>query len=334
MTKILRAGVIGLGVGEQHILGYQDTGSVQVTDICDTNPCTLKNVGDRNNISGRHTDYRIVTENPEIDLVSIASHDDYHVQQAISAFNHGKHVMLEKPIALNRIDSEKLLRAQQDSGKLLTSNLVLRQSPRFKELKSWIDEGNFGDIVAIEGDYIHQILWKLTEGWRGKMDFYCVTYGGGIHMIDLMRWLIGQEVVEVSGMSNKILTSGTPYKFDDMIINLLKFEKGAIGRSMSNLGPQRPQLHALNVYGTKQTFVNDIPNAKLFKGDRPDQETIIRTPYPGVEKFDLLPDFVSAIQKNRDPAVTVTDIFRVMDICFACYDSLAAQKTIPVTYLI
>ena len=83
----------------------------------------------------------MITENPEIDIVSIASYDDHHVEQAISAFNHGKHVMIEKPIALNRIDSERLLRAQQDSGRLITSNLILRQSPRFKELKCWIDDG-------------------------------------------------------------------------------------------------------------------------------------------------------------------------------------------------
>ena len=69
-------------------------------------------------------------------------------------------------------------------------------------------------------------------------------------------------------------------------------------------------------------------------GDQSHQETTITTPYPGVDKFDLIPDFVSAIEENRQPAVPLTDIFRVMDICFACYDSLAAQRTIPVTYLI
>ena len=219
MKKNLNVGVVGLGVGEQHVVGYQQLDAISVTDICDINPRVLKDVGDRNKIFGRHSDYRMITENPEIDIVSIASYDDHHVEQAISAFNHGKHVMIEKPIALNRIDSERLLRAQQDSGRLITSNLILRQSPRFKELKSWIDDGYFGDIVAIEGDYIHQILWKLTEGWRGKMDFYCVTYGGGIHMIDLMRWLIGQEVIEVNGMGNKLLTKDTSYKFDDIIMN-------------------------------------------------------------------------------------------------------------------
>ena len=334
MKKNLNVGVVGLGVGEQHVAGYQQLEATNVTDICDINPQVLKDVGDRNKIFGRHSDYRMITENPEIDIVSIASYDDHHVEQAISAFNHGKHVMIEKPIALNRADSERLLRAQQDSGRLITSNLILRQSPRFKELKSWIEDGYFGEIVAIEADYIHQILWKLTEGWRGKMDFYCVTYGGGIHMIDLMRWLIGQEVIEVNGMGNKLLTRDTPYKFDDIIMNSLRFENGTLGRSMSNLGPQRPQIHALNVYGTKQTFINDIPHARLYNGDQSHQETTVTTAYPGIEKFDLIPDFVSAILEDRQPAISITDIFRVMDICFACYDSLEAQKTISVTYLI
>jgi len=169
MKKNLNVGVVGLGVGEQHVVGYQQLEATNVTDICDINPKVLKDVGDRNKIFGRHSDYRMITENPEIDIVSIASYDDHHVEQAISAFNHGKHVMIEKPIALNRADSERLLRAQQDSGRLITSNLILRQSPRFKELKTWIDDGYFGDIVAIEGDYIHQILWSKVFGGCNRL---------------------------------------------------------------------------------------------------------------------------------------------------------------------
>ncbi|MDA0341071.1 MAG: Gfo/Idh/MocA family oxidoreductase, partial [Proteobacteria bacterium] len=102
MSRRLRAGVVGLGVGEQHLLGYNAIEGVEVTDICDIDPEKLAEVGERNQVSGRHTDYRRVTENPDIDVVSIASHDDHHVEQAISAFRHGKHVMLEKPVALNR----------------------------------------------------------------------------------------------------------------------------------------------------------------------------------------------------------------------------------------
>ena len=166
------------------------------------------------------------------------------------------------------------------------------------------------------------------------MDFYCVTYGGGIHMIDLMRWLVQHEVTEVNGMSNKILTRDTPFKFDDTIINLLKFENGTIGRTTSNLGACRSQLHGLAIYGTKKTYINDLPHAKIFHGDTENDLEIVKTPYPGVEKFDLLPNFISAIRENKEPDVSAVDIFRVMDVCFACFESLEAKKTMPVTYLI
>ena len=330
----LKIGVIGLGVGEQHVIGYQRIPNVEVTDICDIDPSVLKIVGDRNDVPNRHQDYKQITENPNIDVVSIASYDNCHAIQAISAFENGKHVMIEKPLALNRHEAEAILRAQQDSGRFLSSNLVLRKSPRFQELKNWIAKGYFGEIVTIEGDYLHQILWKLTQGWRGEMEFYCVTYGGGIHMIDLMRWLLDEEIVEVCGMSNKKLTRGTKFNFDDTVTNLLKFKSGTVGRTTSNLGAQRPQIHGLSVYGTEKSFINDTPHAKLFHGDNSEDIEIVETNYPGIDKFGLLPDFISSIRKGDEPEVSAKDVFRVMDICFACYESLKAKKTVNVDYLI
>lgn len=330
----LKIGVIGLGVGEQHVIGYQRIPNVEVTDICDIDPSVLKIVGDRNDVPNRHQDYKQITENPNIDVVSIASYDNCHAIQAISAFENGKHVMIEKPLALNRHEAEAILRAQQDSGRFLSSNLVLRKSPRFQELKNWIAKGYFGEIVTIEGDYLHQILWKLTQGWRGEMEFYCVTYGGGIHMIDLMRWLLDEEIVEVCGMSNKKLTRGSKFNFDDTVTNLLKFKSGTVGRTTSNLGAQRPQIHGLSVYGTEKSFINDTPHAKLFHGDNSEDIEIVETNYPGIDKFGLLPDFISSIRSGDEPEVSAKDVFRVMDICFACYESLKAKKTVNVDYLI
>ena len=330
----LKIGVIGLGVGEQHVIGYQRIPNVEVTDICDIDPSVLKIVGDRNDVPNRHQNYKQITENPNIDVVSIASYDNCHAIQAISAFENGKHVMIEKPLALNRHEAEAILRAQQDNGRCLSSTLVLRKSPRFQELKNWIAKGYFGEIVTIEGDYLHQILWKLTQGWRGEMEFYCVTYGGGIHMIDLMRWLLDEEIVEVCGMSNKKLTRGSKFNFDDTVTNLLKFKSGTLGRTTSNLGAQRPQIHGLSVYGTEKSFINDTPHAKLFHGDNSEDIEIVETNYPGIDKFGLLPDFISSIRNGDEPEVSAKDVFRVMDICFACYESLKAKKTVNVDYLI
>jgi predicted dehydrogenase len=329
----LRVGVIGLGVGERHLVAYQEAGC-EVVAVCDIDPKHLAEVGARYDIGRLEQDYHKLTEAPDIDALSICSYDDAHVEQAVSALRNGKHVFLEKPLALRREDAETLLRAYQESGCRISSNLILRQSPRFIEIQQRVRSGELGEIFHVEADYVHQILWKLTEGWRGKMDFYCVVYGGGIHSIDLMRWVIGKEITEVSGMSSKILTRDTAYRFDDTFVNLFHFEGGATGKVLTTLGPQRTKFHALTVYGTEGTFVNDRPHAKFFDGDEPENEHQVTTPYPGMEKGDLLADFIEAIREGREPAVSARDMFRVMDVCFAAWESVQQHRTLPVSYMI
>ena len=330
----LRAGIIGLGVGEAHLRSYQSIEGVEVAAICDIDPVRLRDIGDRYGIGARHTDYRAITENPEIDVVSVCSYDSAHAEQLVSAFDHGKHVMVEKPVALHRIEAEAVYRAMVDGKRKITSNLILRRSPRFIEIRKKIQDGTFGDIFYVEGDYLHEILWKITEGWRGQMDFYCTFYGGGIHLVDLMRWMVGDEFTEVSAMGNGVRTRGTNYKFPDFFVALMRFQSGAIAKCATSLGAQRTHFHALNVYGSKLTFVNDIPNGKLFSGDRPQDEQSVETPYPGVQKGDLLPDFIDAIRNDRAPAVNEKDIFRVMDVCFAVWEAAQSGRTVKVQYLV
>lgn len=326
-------GIIGLGVGEAHLRSYQAIDGVEVRAICDIDRARLDEIGDRYGVSRRFLDFRDISEDPEIDLVSICSYDDAHAAQLLSAFRNGKHVMVEKPVVLHRAEAEAVYRAFVESGRKITSNLILRQSPRFRELKRRIDAGEFGDIFYIEGDYLHRILWKITEGWRGRMDFYCTFYGGGIHLVDLMRWLVGQDFTEVTAMGNDILTRNSSYKFPDFFAALMRFESGAIAKCAATLGPQRTKFHALNVYGSKLTFVNDMPHAKLFSGDQDADEQAVTTPYPGMEKGDLLPEFVEAIRNDETPAVDETDIFRVMDVCFAVREAAQCGKSVPVSYL-
>jgi predicted dehydrogenase len=330
----VRAGVIGLGVGERHVASYQAIEGVEVAAVCDIDPERLDDVAGRHDVRGRHTDFRGVTEDPTIDVVSICSYDDAHVDQAISAMRHGKHVMVEKPIALTRPDAARLLEVQQETGRILTSNLILRASPRFIELRAAIAAGDYGDIFYVEGDYVHQILWKLTGGWRGRLDNYSVVYGGGIHLIDLLRWLLGQEIVEVAGMASDILTRGSAFRSHDTTVNLLRFDSGAVGKTMTTLGPQRTKFHRLDVYGTKATFLNDLPDAKRFTGDQAGDESRITTPYPGMEKGDLLPEFVAAVRDGTEPPVTVTDVFRALDVCLAAERAIVERRPISIDYLL
>lgn len=334
MSRPVRAGVIGLGVGERHVAGYNAIPGCTVAAVADIDGDKLQEVAARQQVAEATTDWRRVAEHPDIEIVSICSYDDAHVEQAERCLLNGKHVMVEKPVALFRHDAERLLRAQQDSGCHITSNLILRQSPRFREVRRQVQDGTFGEVFYLEGDYIHQILWKIVTGWRAKMDFYCVTYGGGIHLIDLMRWILGDEVVEVAGMGNKVLTRDGPFRWDDTIVSLLRFAGGALAKSLTTFGPQRPQLHRLDVYGTKVAFQNDCGDGHFWTGDTAEDHRPVTTAYPGIEKYDLLPDFVEAVRQGTEPPVTVRDVFRVMDICFACWQSVEEKRTVPVAYLL
>ncbi len=330
----MKAGIVGLGVGEAHLRSYQNIPGVEVVAVCDSDPTRLQDIADRYDIAGRATDYRRLTEDPDIDVLSICSFDNFHAEQTISALDHGKHVMVEKPCVLHPAEAEAVLAALDRSGRFITSNLILRESPRFKTVQRMIAAGEFGEVFHIEGDYLHEILWKITEGWRGRMDFYCTFYGGGIHLVDLMRWLMNQEITEVCAMGNDVLTRDSAYGFPDTITALLRFAGGATGKCTTTLGPRRTKFHALNVYGTRRTFVNDVPDAKLFSGDRPEDERAMTEPYPGMKKGDMLPEFIQAIRDDKEPLVNKTEIFRVMAVCFAVWEAVQSGRTIKVANLI
>lgn len=333
-AKPLKVGVIGLGVGERHVVGYQAIPGVEVAACCDVDPVKLRDVADRRDVAERHTDYRAIVDNPDIDAVSICSYDDAHVEQAVAAFESGKHVFCEKPVALDRAGLDRLVRAWADSGKRLSSNLILRQSPRFIAVRDMVRRGEFGDLHYMEGDYIHQILWKITEGWRGKMDFYCVTYGGGIHLIDLMRWIAGEDVVEVTAMAAKKLTRDAAFPYPDTMTTLLRFESDLLAKSTTSFGPQRRQIHTLNLYGTKLSFENANGPARLYRGDQSEDEEVFDVPYPAIEKGDLLPDFIAAIREDREPIVAAADVFQVMNICISAWESADTKRAVAVPSIV
>ncbi|MDB9761487.1 Gfo/Idh/MocA family oxidoreductase [Alphaproteobacteria bacterium] len=334
MSINLKIGIIGLGVGEAHLRSYQQIPNVEVVSVCDIDPARLKSIADNYNISGRYIDSKFITEDPNIDIVSICSYDNFHAEQLISCFRNGKHVMVEKPVVLFKEDAEAVVREWKDSRCKVTSNLILRESPRFKNIKNMILKKDFGEIYHIEGDYLHNILHKITDGWRGKMPFYSTVYGGGIHLIDLMRWLMNDEVKEVCAMGNNILTKNTNYKYPEIMTSLLQFNRGATGKNTSTYGPQRTKFHSLNIFGTKKSYVNHRGNGEIFSGDSENDLILDSTPYPGFLKGDLLPEFISSIRQDVDPIVTGEDIFRVMDVCFAIWESYKKKKTVEVSYVL
>lgn len=330
--RTLKAAVVGLGVGEQHIAGYDAHPACRTVAICDIDAARLEEV------AARHPDLKTTTrpeeifDDPSIDVVSIASPDDCHHLQVVAALQAGKHVFVEKPLCLLAEELDDIRSALVAAPKLrLGCNLILRRSPRFTGLRDMIGEGRLGAVYQIEGAYNYGRLWKITEGWRGSIPYYTVTLGGGIHLLDLMMWMLGSRVAEVtSATGTRIATEGSKAQFDDSVTALLRFENGAIGTLSSNFACVYPHFHRFMAYGTEATFENRPGPALLYTSRDPSvapQE--VDSPYPGIHKGGLLANFVDSILGRAEPLVTHQEIFDGMTAAFAINE--AARTRLPVT---
>lgn len=332
--KPLRVGIIGLGVGEQHIEGVRRGGG-EVALLCDFSTEKLHEV------SARHPGIPItgsadaVLDDPSIDVVSIASWDDHHFAQVMRALETGKHVFVEKPLCMSKEEARGIRAAlAARPGLRLSSNLILRRSRRFLEVKRMIDAGRLGEMYHMEADYNYGRVEKITQGWRGRIDYYSVVYGGGVHMIDLLRWFSGSEPVEVSAYGNRIATRGTGFRFDDCVVAILKFANGATGKVASNYGCVHPHFHQISLYGTKATFQNTRAGGELITERRADAKAeAVNEPYPGVQKGELLAEFLDCLRNGREPEVSADSVFRTMSVCFAIEDSARLGKPMAVEYL-
>ena len=318
----LRAGVIGLGVGEKHIAGYRAHPAAEVVAVCDIDPGKLSMAAERYPELRRTESPEELLEDPGIDVISVASYDDAHYEQVRAALANGKHVFAEKPLVLERDHAREIAQILAERPALrLSTNVPLRMSPRFRRLRDLVAAGELGELFHLEGDYDYGRRHKLTEGWRGRIPHYSVVLGGAIHMVDLLRWVSGLKITEVvSAVGSEIATRGTAFRGDDFVTATMRTETGALMKVNANLGCVSPHFHGVRIYGTEGTFVNDVPDGRLYRPAPPPAGAVteaVSEPYPGVEKGDLIHSFVESILTGRPALVTEHDVFETLAACMA-----------------
>jgi predicted dehydrogenase len=335
----LRAAIIGLGVGEQHIAGYRAHPGAEVVAVCDIEPERLAMAAERHPELRRTREARELLVDPDIDVVSVASYDDAHYAQIRLALEHGKHVFAEKPLVLHEREAIEVARLLREHPELrLSSNLPLRLSPRFIRLRELVAAGELGELFHLEGDYDYGRRHKLTDGWRGRIPYYSVMLGGGIHMVDLLTWITRLRVVEVvTAEGNAIATAGSPFVHPSFVTALLRTDAGPLIKINANLGCVSRHFHAVRIYGSSGTFVNGLPDGILYRPAPAPQEavaTAIDDPYPGVAKGDLIESFVESILTGAEARVTARDAFDSLSVCLAVERALAGGGPVAVEYLL
>jgi len=331
----VRVGIIGLGVGEHHLAGYLRHPACSVTMLCD---CAEDKVA---MAAAKYPTMRVtkyateILESPDIDVVSIASYDNFHFGQIASAITHGKHVFAEKPVCLYETELREIRRLLSAHPQVqFSSNLILRVCPRFLRLKEMVARGAFGELFYVEGDYLYGRLHKITEGWRGQLEFYSVVLGGAIHLVDLLLWLTGAHVEEVQALGNRIASQNSRFRHNDFVGALLRFGNGLIGKVTANFGCVHPHFHALAIYGTGGTFINGPDAGTLLTSEGGSLVSRRMTdPYPGYQKGDLIHSFIEAILHGTPASVTEEDVFAAMSVALAIEKATGVRETVTVEYV-
>ncbi len=335
-TKI-KSAVIGLGVGAHQARTIYAHPECQLISVCDFDKKRLSEIGTEfKNVNLTKNDKDIFYD-PDIDLVCIASYDQYHYQQVMKCLENKKHVYVEKPICLKREELKDIKQQFNIYPNLsLSANMVLRTCPLFVKVRENIKSDTMGDIYHIEADYLWGRKEKLYSGWRAEAEFYSIIYGAAIHMVDLVYWITGKKPVSVRGVGSNIMLSGTKQKHDDFTVLLLEYDNQMSVKITAHGGGVHPHFHALKVFGKKTTFIHDYEKSIWL--DSEDSNNVFRkenASYPAKNlRGEALVSYVnSLINPEIKSLVSKSDVFDVMSICFAAQEAVKSRDTIRIEYL-
>ena len=336
-NKKLKTAVIGLGVGIHHARTLSAYDGCDLVWICDKNKNKLSEVSEEFKKAKQTQNDQEVLGDPNLDVICVASYDESHHYQIVSALNNGKHVYVEKPLCLKKneaIEIKKTLKANPSLR--ISSNMVLRSCPLFIKIRQKIEEKTMGEIYYLEADYLWGRKQKLISGWRAEADFYSIIHGAAVHMIDLAVWLIGKKPITVQALGNKITTEGTLQKHNDFATLLLKFENEIVVKVSAHGGCIHPHFHSLKVFGKNLTFIHETTGTVWVDSNNPDK---VFKPedadYPAkTERSKALVSFLDSINNNnKNVLVNDEEVFSTSSICLAAEEALKTGQKINIEYL-
>jgi len=301
--------------------------NTELVAVCDLLGDVARLVGEEMGVPF-YTDYEKLLAQDNVEMVFIATPDAEHAPQSIAALEAGIHVLCEKPMATSVDEARAMLAAQDKSGCKLGINQVLRTNPRFAEAKRMAESGFLGEIFYCEADYVHNISHLILTGWRGdRRHRHTPFIGGGCHMIDLLRWCVG-EVVEIFAYGSHMCLTPEQYPFDDCSVSVLKFENGACGKFGATYACRRPAFHNFMLYGTERTYLSGREFDRVRVNDSLSDIIKIDLPVQGHPYGPVIRDFAQAVIDDTEPPISGRDVANTIAVSIAGDESLATGRPV------
>ncbi|MBC8401712.1 MAG: Gfo/Idh/MocA family oxidoreductase [Candidatus Marinimicrobia bacterium] len=197
--KKFSLGIIGYGGFGQFLHNsWKENKKIDIVAVSDLayNNNTVKNLN-------FYPDWRQLVADPDIDIVAIATPPDTHPEIAIEAIENQKHVILEKPLAINLADAKKIETAQANSGSILVVDFMLRFHPFILQLKKWTQSQMFGRFrrVGVE-NYAQDDCLPIDHWFWDKSQSGGILIEHGVHFIDLVNFISDSPAIKIKGLGN------------------------------------------------------------------------------------------------------------------------------------
>ena len=347
----LKYALIGCGrIAPNHIAAaVNNAGDMDLAAVCDLIPQKADDLlsGFENIPQGivTYTDHQKMLREVRPDFVAVATESGYHAEIALDAISAGCHVIVEKPIALSLHDARRMIDAAREKGVVLCACHQNRFNQSVAKIRSAVEEGRFGKLFHGAA----HIRWNrgqsyYTQPWRGTW----AEDGGAlmnqcIHNIDLLRWMMGDEILEVSAFTDRL--NHDYIEAEDLGLAIIKFKNGAYGliEGTTNIYPANLE-ETLYVFGSRGTAkaggksVNVIEEWKF--ADALDDPARVKAEFgddpPNVYGFGHTPlyaDVIDAVKTGRAPKIDGEAGYRALELVLAIYKAAATGESVkfPIT---
>lgn len=334
----MRYALIGCGrVSGNHIKAAQ-LNDIEIVALCDLVPEKAKALIEKYSLKSDtpiYTDYKEMLKSIKPDFVGIATESGTHAEIAIYCAEQKTNFIVEKPLAMSMTEAEKIIEAVEKNNVTACVSHQNRFNIAVQHLHNEIINNRFGKIShgAINIRWSRGEDYYSQDAWRGKW----ASDGGTlmnqcIHGIDLLSWMLGEEVTEIYGMTNNAFHNYI--EAEDLGMAVLRFKNGAIATIEGTVNCFEDFEQTLTVFGENGTVrlggmsANKVDFWKFVDGHPEDEEKLnvdekTKNVY-GNGHTSLYLDFIDALKNNRKPYVDLYAGKRAVEIILAIYKS---QKT-------
>ena len=328
-------GIIGIGkhAGRFIAPALEKAANTQLVAVCSRSMERAKNFATEHGVERAYDSLEKMLEDPELDVLYVATPNNLHTQHTIQAAQAGKHVLCEKPMALTEAECERMIEACHKNKVKLGIDFQNRYHPAHVVAHRLIKDGEIGEIVLAKAQYCHGFPRGHWQGWRNdpSMAGAGALVGTGVHPIDLLRFLLDSEIEEVTA-----LCEGEESKVDDMDHVILKFKNGARGIVVAGILAPRSDNDAV-LYGSKAKITCKSTVGMPLQGELFVEGDLINTrmTFPTEDVLQgnyisVVEAFSKCIEEDTEPDVPGSNGLQMVRITNAILESSRLGKAIKI----